>query len=670
MLLRDAFGNPLDTPLEPRTLPDGTENMPIMYVHSDPVRLMNTRNMDTIPCKFYKGGSKTRPYISTGDAANWRGVYECSLYPRIAGPSRYLSVEVNGVPISRLESEPPLNNTRLVSAPWPISILPGTVLARESVFWNLPTSYVVGEGTDVLLQFRDSFGNDLVGSPDLIDFQAKMAGDNLPYVDNMNGTFTVTVRTTSASVNAEVEAKVVGEHVKGSPIGGLFVAAGLPSALGSSCTVPPGFPVGVISEIQCDVNDQFNNMLDPRELGYLVFIRAELQGPTQVADSGYGIYNPVTKKFHMKMTLTELGEFSVIVMLLAPGGVIAQYYRAPGFESMVSNFVDYRHRGDVVIDYTKIDHAIDFVWPDRPLDGMSADHFSIKWYGYLLPKVSGPHTFRIESDYAVALYINGKLILDRWDSKEPVSEQATVRGSGEDLTMDLPVELELRYQHATGTAYVRLFWQTDFFPEEIVPRMNLYNPLNVFSQDTLTESVAADASIRSLVCKSITLGGPPDFPCAVEVTEAQSGASNTYYLHTKDSYGNVRSAMSQDALESVLQSVPESTPVSLTHLQLTNPGVYEMKFDPTLAGDFPLLTTLKGVPFLQQVRVIVRPGQPSPTHSLYEGPGISGSQAGSWAEFNVTLRDNNSNPTGISTGHDVGTTLPDVTCRDQILSRK
>jgi hypothetical protein len=58
--------------------------------------------------------------------------------------------------------------------------------------------------------------------------------------------------------------------------------------------------------------------------------------------------------YKMPISLEAMGQYSVLTRLNAPGGLIAQYYRAPGFESMIANYNDRNHQNEVLTEYTQV----------------------------------------------------------------------------------------------------------------------------------------------------------------------------------------------------------------------------------------------------------------------------------------------------------------------------
>lgn len=166
--LRDAFGNPLSTPVGNPAL-----QLPIAQLTTVPA----STQLDTATCSNYLGCND-----GTENVCNTlRGVYECLITPTFAGPDRFLSVRLQGAEISRVDvisrtvQGESLTSTEVTQGPFGIVITPGVAVGNTSRVLDLPLYYEAGRTIPVLLQWRDVFGNDLIESPTVLEaFEAKM----------------------------------------------------------------------------------------------------------------------------------------------------------------------------------------------------------------------------------------------------------------------------------------------------------------------------------------------------------------------------------------------------------------------------------------------------------------------------------------------------------------
>lgn len=103
-----------------------------------------------------------------------------------------------------------------------------------------------------------------------------------------------------------------------------------------------------------------------------------------------------------------------------------------------------------------------------PCGNLPADGFSVRWTGQLQPYFTEDHTFYVEADGGVRLWVNNRLLIDSW--AESLSERASPVLS---LNGGSLYDIKLEYQDTTGAARVRLYWATSGVLKEIIPTSQL-----------------------------------------------------------------------------------------------------------------------------------------------------------------------------------------------------
>jgi MSHA biogenesis protein MshQ len=106
---------------------------------------------------------------------------------------------------------------------------------------------------------------------------------------------------------------------------------------------------------------------------------------------------------------------------------------------------------------SRTDAPIDFSWGSAAPgpSGVTADNFSTRWNGYVRVTQSGNYRFQTISDDGVRLYVNGNLVIDRWNDHSAAT----------DTTVNIPLvagqayTLVLEYYENGGDATIRLQWQ-------------------------------------------------------------------------------------------------------------------------------------------------------------------------------------------------------------------
>ena len=72
----------------------------------------------------------------------------------------------------------------------------------------------------------------------------------------------------------------------------------------------------------------------------------------------------------------------------------------------------------------RIDATIDFTWgKGSPEPWIDKDTFSVRWTGTVEPKTYGSYTFSTSSDDGVRLWVNGRLLIDNWETEAVVRNQ-------------------------------------------------------------------------------------------------------------------------------------------------------------------------------------------------------------------------------------------------------
>jgi beta-glucosidase len=104
---------------------------------------------------------------------------------------------------------------------------------------------------------------------------------------------------------------------------------------------------------------------------------------------------------------------------------------------------------------TRDEKAVDFDWGmSNPAPGVSADDFSARWTGKLIPHVSGKYRLGATADDGLRVYLDGKLIVEDW------TEHAPTTRTGE-VTLEAGRSYDLKFEYFEGRigAVAKLVWQ-------------------------------------------------------------------------------------------------------------------------------------------------------------------------------------------------------------------
>lgn len=178
-------------------------------------------------------------------------------------------------------------------------------------------------------------------------------------------------------------------------------------------------------------------------------------------------------------------------------GLNALYFADPTFNSACASRVDAR---------------VDFDWGTAaPAPSCPTDSFSVRWFGSLEAPVSGIYTLQAEANNAIRVWVDRRLVLDRWDS--PLSEW--VISADTTLLAGLHA-LRVDFREDTSSASVLLSWVMPGDVLQVVPRRFLYPadnlPADVESPDQVKDLSASGDSVVQLTWAGVGDDGSVGMP--------------------------------------------------------------------------------------------------------------------------------------------------------------
>ena len=135
------------------------------------------------------------------------------------------------------------------------------------------------------------------------------------------------------------------------------------------------------------------------------------------------------------------------------GGVTGQYYGQMNLTDLV---------------FTRTDPEINFNWggssPNPAV--LNVDNFAIRWTGKITARFSEPYTFIALTDDGERLWINDKLIIDRFVKKPSIPEDDSMPVM---MTAGQAVDIKLEYFEQGGDASAQLLWQSQRETRAVIP---------------------------------------------------------------------------------------------------------------------------------------------------------------------------------------------------------
>ena len=122
---------------------------------------------------------------------------------------------------------------------------------------------------------------------------------------------------------------------------------------------------------------------------------------------------------------------------------------------------------------TQIDRGLDFNWGTDLITAEAADFVSVQWFGKIRAPFDELFTFILSADDGVKMYVQGDLVVDRWDS------------CCDDVSFSMPMKKDefydvvIEYKELQESAHFKLEWVSLSQPREVVPPTRVYYPARI-----------------------------------------------------------------------------------------------------------------------------------------------------------------------------------------------
>ncbi len=103
---------------------------------------------------------------------------------------------------------------------------------------------------------------------------------------------------------------------------------------------------------------------------------------------------------------------------------------------------------------------------------LSPDTFSIRWTGRIEPRFNEAYTFYVTHNDGARLWVNGQLLINAWNNTP-----STLTSTGTlSLAAGVKYDIRLDFYENTGSAVIKLEWQSPSQPRQFIPKSQLYPP--------------------------------------------------------------------------------------------------------------------------------------------------------------------------------------------------
>jgi chitodextrinase len=118
----------------------------------------------------------------------------------------------------------------------------------------------------------------------------------------------------------------------------------------------------------------------------------------------------------------------------------------------------------------RVDASINFDWDKgSPHWSIAADTFSVRWTGQIVPRYSEEYTFHTKTDDGVRLWVDGRLIINKWNDQSSAEHSAKIW-----LEAGKRHNIKMEYYDSSNHAVAKLYWSSSSQQKEIVPQNRLY----------------------------------------------------------------------------------------------------------------------------------------------------------------------------------------------------
>lgn len=189
--------------------------------------------------------------------------------------------------------------------------------------------------------------------------------------------------------------------------------------------------------------------------------------------------------------------------------------------------------------FTRVDPKVDIVFPTGPavpantggtanngvvpvgsISTTSTSPYTIRWKGQAQPQYSETYYFVVRSDDGAKLYVNGQLIIDKWQGQSVQDQTGSIN-----LQAGVLYDIQLDYLQVSGGAEAHLSWYSADQAKQIVPQIRLY-PASTGAAGATPPAITSASSVVGFLnhLYSTTAANPP------LITVTGSNAPTSYAL--------------------------------------------------------------------------------------------------------------------------------------------
>lgn len=299
------------------------------------------------------------------------------------------------------------------------------------------------------------------------------------------------------------------------------------------------------------------------------------------------------------------GTYQIVTAAAIPSrngtGLRGQYFDA-------SNFT--------VPKFFRLNASVDYNWGTLSPDAaLAADTFSVRWTGKVEPLYSEAITFYVTHNDGARLWVNGQSIINNWtNTTNAVTDSGTIT-----LAAGVKTDIVLEYYDNTGSASVKLEWQSARQTRQVIPSTQLYPPEGQLAYTARSGGVDSVMIANPDGTETVQVFGTsaawsPDGSQVAFITSAYDGNPELYVVNA-DGSGSPRRLTNHTAAESEPCWSPDSTKIAFASARTGGGDIYVV----TVAGTSGVPTATRLTTAVDKEYLFTRHHHQWRAGNLYDG---------------------------------------------------
>lgn len=121
--------------------------------------------------------------------------------------------------------------------------------------------------------------------------------------------------------------------------------------------------------------------------------------------------------------------------------------------------------------HVRVDPTVDFDWGGgSPINGVDGNNWSVRWTGFVQPRVTGNITFTTATDDGVRVWVNNQLVIDNWTYHAYTLDNGAIN-----LTTGTKYPIQMEFFQGYGGSLAHLYWSNFLQSIAPIPQNQMYS---------------------------------------------------------------------------------------------------------------------------------------------------------------------------------------------------